>query len=447
MKLTDAFINKINHLDKDQYFKMDNVQGLVLRVYKHPSKSKTWYYQYRPRNKNSIRIKIGSYAELGIQKAIKRAQKISNDIFAGNDPHLTRERFKGELTLGEQLNDSYKTILTTTRYAKSTIQNMRSILDTYIFRKTKKPEIRELFNQLENIQHMKVSSITNKIIHNFHQVIGARTPPQANRFVEYLRMVFNIWIDRGITNNQPCKIKRRDKFEEIEYLDFLRPNELERVTNILIQKDYKTGRFLTSHYKKYKLSLVACCLIAYQLYSMRRTRSEASKLKWDQIIFGEVPTIKLDKTKTSKKNKKLEFAMGDDELDVIQTIQRDRLNNTESSFYYPPHDPRFDYVFPSAAYDGKKCKIPYLVDVDKTWTKVLKLAGIKRKLKHYATRHTGATQLLRKTGNLKLVADTLGITIKTASKYAKTMHSDVIEGKNKAFAKTPIEDKKLKEII
>ena len=71
-------------------------------------------------------------------------------------------------------------------------------------------------------------------------------------------------------------------------------------------------------------------------------------------------------------------------------------------------------MFPSAAYDGKKCKIPYLVDVDKTWTKVLKLAGIKRKLKHYATRHTGATQLLRKTGNLKLVADTLGITIKTA---------------------------------
>ena len=42
-------------------------------------------------------------------------------------------------------------------------------------------------------------------------------------------------------------------------------------------------------------------------------------------------------------------------------------------------------------------------------------------------------QLLRATGNLKLVADTLGITIKQASKYAKTQHEDVIEGKNKAF--------------
>ena len=61
------------------------------------------------------------------------------------------------------------------------------------------------------------------------------------------------------------------------------------------------------------------------------------------------------------------------------------------------------------------------------------LAGVKRKLKHYATRHAHATQLLRATGNLKLVVDTLGITIKQASKYAKTQHEDVIECKNKAF--------------
>ena len=447
MKLTDAYINKLNHLDKDQFFKMDNVQGLVLRVYKYPSKNKTWYYQYKPKNKHSVRIKIGSYGELGIQKAIKRAQKISNDIFEGKDPYQTRERFKGELTLGEQLKDSYKSILTNTRYSPSTIQGIKSILGTYIFRKTNNPNIRILFNQLDNIQHLKVSSITNNMMRNFHQVIGSRTPTQANRFIEYLRLFFNIWIERGITNNQPCKIKRRDKFEEKEYLDFLRPAELERVEKILIQKDHKTGRFLTSHYKKHKLSLVACSLIAFQIYSTRRTRSEGSKLQWPQIIFGEEPTIRLEKTKTSKKNNKLEFAMGDKELDVIQTIQKDRLNNTDSVFYYPPHDPRFDFVFPSRVYDGKKYKIPYLVDVDKTWNKVLLLAGVKRKLKHYATRHTGATQILRKTGNLKLVADTLGITIKQASKYAKTMHSDVIEGKNKAFSNEPVQNKILKEIV
>ena len=98
-------------------------------------------------------------------------------------------------------------------------------------------------------------------------------------------MLFNIWIERGITNNQPCKIKKRDKFEEKEYLDFLRPDEIRRVENVIFQKDQKTGRFLQSHYTKNKLSLVACALIAYQLYSSRRTRSEASKLKWDQLYW------------------------------------------------------------------------------------------------------------------------------------------------------------------
>ncbi|MBL6848212.1 MAG: tyrosine-type recombinase/integrase, partial [Alphaproteobacteria bacterium] len=233
-------------------------------------------------------------------------------------------------------------------------------------------------------------------------------------------------------------IKKEDRFEEKEYLDFLREDELDRVRSILIHKDLKTGRFLESHYKKYKLSVVACALIAYQIYSSRRTRSEASPIQWGMINDGLVPTLKLEQTKTSKKNQKTDFGMGEDELDVIRIIKKDRLNNSKSKFYYSPEDPRFDYVFPSAAYgrdlgNGRKAKSLFLTDVDKTWKKVLLLAGVKRKLKHYATRHTHATQLLRATGNLKLVADTLGITIKQASKYAKTQHEDVIEGKNKAF--------------
>lgn len=135
-------------------------------------------------------------------------------------------------------------------------------------------------------------------------------------------MFFNIWIDRGITNNQPCKIKAEEKFEEKEYLDFLREDELNRVRSILIQKDQKTGRFLKSHYRKFNIPVVSCALIAYQIYSSRRTRSEASKIQWSMINDGLVPTLKLERTKTSKKNKKTDFGMGADELDVIQTIKK-----------------------------------------------------------------------------------------------------------------------------
>ena len=58
MKLTDKYILNLKHLDKDQFFSQEGVEGLTLRVYKYPSKAKTWFYQYRPKGKNSIRIKI-----------------------------------------------------------------------------------------------------------------------------------------------------------------------------------------------------------------------------------------------------------------------------------------------------------------------------------------------------------------------------------------------------
>lgn len=58
MKLTDNYISKIKHLDKDQFISMPGVEGLALLVYKYPSKSKTWFYQYRPKGKNPIWIDI-----------------------------------------------------------------------------------------------------------------------------------------------------------------------------------------------------------------------------------------------------------------------------------------------------------------------------------------------------------------------------------------------------
>ena len=56
MKLTDKYISNLKHLDKDQFFSQEGVEGLTLRVYKYPSKAKTWFYQYRP-----IRPLVGTW--------------------------------------------------------------------------------------------------------------------------------------------------------------------------------------------------------------------------------------------------------------------------------------------------------------------------------------------------------------------------------------------------
>lgn len=45
----------------------------------------------------------------------------------GKDPHEIRQGFKGELILGEQLKDSYKTILTSSRYLESIITTIKPL--------------------------------------------------------------------------------------------------------------------------------------------------------------------------------------------------------------------------------------------------------------------------------------------------------------------------------
>ena len=80
----------------------------------------------------------------------------------------------------------------------------------------------------------------------------------------------------------------------------------------------------------------------------------------------------------------------------MQTIQRDKFNNPESKFFFSPNDIRNGYIFPSKDYGKKigkkkKGKTIYLVDVRKTWKKLLLLGGVERWLKLYSTRHTFAS--------------------------------------------------------
>lgn len=46
------------------------------------------------------------------------------------------------------------------------------------------------------------------------------------------------------------------------------------------------------------------------------------------------------------------------------------------------------------------------------------MAGVERKLKHYATRHTHLSWTLEATGNIKSVAEVGGVTETTALGYA-----------------------------
>ena len=59
------------------------------------------------------------------------------------------------------------------------------------------------------------------------------------------------------------------------------------------------------------------------------------------------------------------------------------------------------------------------------------MSGVERQMKFYATRHTFATNFYRATRDLKALAEALGTTEKTASKYAKLVGGTMVDGINK----------------
>ena len=142
--------------------------------------------------------------------------------------------------------------------------------------------------------------------------------------------------------------------------------------------------------------------------------------------------ITYEQTKTSDKNDLYTFPLGPKAIEILQLIQRDRLNNEESKFYFPIEDVRTKYVFPSHAYgklmgNKKICEVPHIQEVRATWNRVLKLAGVERHLKNYATRHTVGAIVIEETEDPNAVAEILGVTVETALGYAKTSKKKVRE--------------------
>ena len=252
----------------------------------------------------------------------------------------------------------------------------------------------------------------------------------ANRLQSYLR---KFWYDFVKTPDNPFFLKKKYKNTENVYLDYLDKIELPRVMKSLIRKDDRTGRLNYNYYSENRLSPVSCLLLAFLLTTGRRLK-EASSLTWDRFKQGENPRLELAKTKTSKKNNKLVFKLGDEAVNILQLIEKDRLNNPDSYFYFPIGDERNKYIFPSKAYGrkikGGTSKALYVLDPGATWNSVLNLGGVERHMKIHSTRHSFATNFYRVSKDLKALAEILGTTEAQASKYAK-LDESVVEGINK----------------
>jgi len=428
-KLTDAYCRSLNRLDK-KYYKSGDYPGLEFWVL--TSGLKTWFFQYRTKfKKYPQRKKLGNYPSLGVVEATKRAKELATKIYNGEDPQQTEKAEILKMQLGEVIRSYYQQELTSVnQYALSTIKGIKATFGPWILRNTYDKDILNRLVRCEDLQYKKLSSITPKMFKDLYQTCGARSPITANRLQKDL---IKFWNDFVKEDNNPFIMKKKYKFTENVYLDFLDPIELKRVMNVLVQIDQRTGRLNYNYYKQKQLNPVTCLLLAFLLVTGRR-REEATSLTWAQYKQGGSARIELLKTKTSKKNQKLIFKLGKEAIKFLNLIATDRLNNPESKFYFPIDDIRNKYVFPSRDYGRKLksgiCTSPHIIDPSKTWDSVLLLAGVERHMKIHSTRHTFATNFYRNTPNIKALADALGTTEQIALKYAKLVEETVVDGIN-----------------
>ena len=464
-KLTNKLVSEFksnpftaeNKIGKPYFIHEETSPGLSLRVQptwrdkqgKQNQGSKTWIFRYRSRGqvKTTKDWKIGRVLNISLEQAKKEVDKIKVNLAKGIEPSVEKKKKENEEKLGDLINKYYHNHLTTQKgFRKATITGVKDCFRVWIFKKTKDLTcIRRFIDR--DISTLRISQINKELISSIHASIGGGPDGatySANRFVAYLKMFFTWAIEHKYFNKEnPCKIKKKYLFPEKRYDDRLSEEERENVYTQGILIDQRTNRLNYNQYREKGLSPVACMLIAFQLASGRRTKSEAGSIKWSMISFPN-REITYEQTKTSKKNDLYTFPLGPKAIEILQLIQRDRLNNEKSKFYFPIEDVRNKYVFPSHTFgkimgNKKICEVPHIQEVRATWNKLLKLAGIERHLKNYATRHTVGALVIEETEDPNAVAEILGVTVETALGYAKTSKKKVREVLNR------IDRKKVKE--
>jgi len=394
--------------------------------------SKTWIFRHHSRRDKTVKDwKVGRASDITLEKAKQEVSSIKVKLAKGIEPSVERKKKEAEEILGGLVKKYCQTHLTVSNgFRQNTITGIKDCFRVWIFRKTKDLSCIKRFID-KDISKLKITKVDKDLIKEIHKSIGSTGKTYAaNRFVAYLKMFFTWAIEnKYFEKENPCKIKKELLFPEKRYEGRLTSDERERVYDNAILIDHRSGRLNLDQYVARVLRPVESLLAAFQLASGRRTKSEAASIRWDMINFP-LKQITYDQTKTSKKNDKYTFPLGPKAIEILQLIERDRLNNPDSPFYFKLGDIRMKYVFPTRKYGsktgaGKICTTPYVQTIKQTWSKLLKMAGVERKLKNYASRHTVGSIVIEETSDPNAVAEILGTTVETALGYAATSQGKV----------------------
>jgi len=291
------------------------VPGFGVRVY--PSGRKAYLFAYRIGGRKRW-MTLGDVGVLPLEKARGAASDARNAVRGGIDPQEQRRGLAERKTVGE-LVDTY-----IERHAKP-------------LKKTWKKDQSRLRRHIPKRWRARpAAGITFDDIDGLHKDIGARTPYEANRVIEIMRIMFNLGAKWGFTAPEavnPAKgIKR---FPEKARKRIVRPNDLPGLA-AAIDKEPSVH--------------IRAALWLYILTGARKMELLATKRS---DVDWRNATIRLPDTKSGEEQCLILSAPA---LAILQAVPELEGN---------------PYLFPSPRKKGG-----HLVNIEKAWHRVRDAAGI-----------------------------------------------------------------------
>ncbi len=304
--------------------------GLVVQV--TPAGRKT-FQLYKKHQGRPVRVTIGTFPDLTVEQARKRAREIKVELSNGENPNDKLKQQRQEMTFADLFNEYME------RHAK-----------------VKKRSWQEDQNQFDRylapLANKRLSTITRQDIGTLHSRIGKTAKTAANRCLALVSSVFGRAIEFGLWESlNPCLgIK---KFSEQSRDRFLSADELGRFFQALEQEPSSTAR---------DFFLVALLTGA--------RRANVLSMRWSDLDL-KAETWRIPETKNGTPQT---VPLVGPVLEILQA----RRKATSSFFVFP----------------GKQSASGHLEEPKRAWKRICQAAGIDGARIHDLRRTMGSWQAM-----------------------------------------------------
>lgn len=333
------------------------VTGFYVRIY--PTGKKTYFLQFRNKNRESRKVKIGVHGSITTELAREQAIKLSLEVGAGKDPSIKVVVTDTTHTMTE-LGEQYLAVHAKTKKSRKGYKEDASILKNII---------------LKRFSHMTVESISTLDLQNLHSDMQ-KTSYRANRTRSLLSKMFNLAIQWGWRLDNP--MKGVEKYQEYKRHRWLDDQEVQQLFSVL-----------DTYHNQSVSNIIRLLLLTGSRYT------EAVSATWDQFDLDKGTWTKPDHSTKQKEMHHLPLSS------IVLDLLKDMKHEADSSFLFP------------GKISGKPIK-----DIKKAWHTIRTRAGFPE-VRIHDLRHTHASHLVSSGLSLSIVGKLLGHTqVSTTQRYA-----------------------------